>query len=163
LYADSGYHNIAVPYNREIKQTVLDEKGKVVANGVTVAPQEKKGLSQHVGGLGGVFKTPTLRNVDKGATWSFVKAYMHNGYFKNLEDVVHFYNTRSVLAKCEDQGIPNATAAEAKKNNCWPVAEFPVGSAAPAILGNLGLTESEEAALVAYMKTLSDSTTAKAP
>jgi cytochrome c peroxidase len=48
LYSDSGYHNIALPYNREIKQTVLDANGKVVANGVTVAPQEKKGLSQHV-------------------------------------------------------------------------------------------------------------------
>jgi cytochrome c peroxidase len=169
LYADSFYHNIALPYNREIKQTVLDATtGKVVDNGVTVAFQEKKGLSQHVTSLGaadgGLFKTPTLRNVDKGATWGFVKAYMHNGYFKNLEDVVHFYNTRSILKKCEDLGITNATAAEAKKYNCWPVPEFDLAnSAAPFLLGNLGLTDSEEAALVAYLKTLSDSTTAKAP
>lgn len=178
LYTDSNYHNISLPYNREIKQTVLDANGKVVDNGVTVAPREKKGLSQHVTNSGtnlnGLFKTPTLRNVDKGATWGFVKAYMHNGYFKNLEDVVHFYNTRSIpdlppgdpkrtIEKCEDLGITNATAAEAKKYNCWPAAEFPENSAAPAVLGNLGLTDSEEAALVAYLKTLSDSTTPKAP
>jgi cytochrome c peroxidase len=34
-------------------------------------------------------------------TPEFVKAYMHNGYFKSLKEVVHFYNTRDVLPKCE--------------------------------------------------------------
>ena len=32
---------------------------------------------------------------------NFVKAYMHNGYFKSLKEVVHFYNTRDVLPRCE--------------------------------------------------------------
>jgi cytochrome c peroxidase len=44
----------------------------------------------------GKFKVPTLRNVDKRPNTSFVKAYGHNGYFKSLEDIVHFYNTRDV-------------------------------------------------------------------
>jgi cytochrome c peroxidase len=44
----------------------------------------------------GKFKIPTLRNVDKRPNTSFVKAYGHNGYFKSLEDIVHFYNTRDV-------------------------------------------------------------------
>jgi len=34
-------------------------------------------------------------------TPSFVKAYMHNGYFKSLKEVVHFYNTRDVLPECK--------------------------------------------------------------
>jgi hypothetical protein len=109
---------------------------------------------------------------------------MHNGYFKSLEDVVHFYNTRSD-ARFPDcatvAGVPaNPTAKEAIAKNCWPVAEFPATSVANPfipppfnLVGNLGLTtsgypdwlgdNSEEAALVAYMKTLSDTTTPKAP
>ncbi len=43
---------------------------------------------------------PTLRNVDKRPYPSFVKAYGHNGYFKNLKSIVHFYNTRDVLRRC---------------------------------------------------------------
>src|SRR4029079_2907055 len=46
--------------------------------------------------VNGTFKTPTLRNVDKRPTPDFVKAYGHNGVFKNLKDVVHFYNTRNL-------------------------------------------------------------------
>ncbi len=41
-------------------------------------------------------KVPTLRNVDKRPAKRFVKAYGHNGYFKSLEEIVHFYNTRDV-------------------------------------------------------------------
>jgi cytochrome c peroxidase len=36
------------------------------------------------------FQVPTLRNVDMRPTPDFVKAYMHNGYFKSLKEVVHF-------------------------------------------------------------------------
>ena len=41
-------------------------------------------------------KVPTLRNVDLRPAKKFVKAYGHNGYFKSLEEIVHFYNTRDV-------------------------------------------------------------------
>ena len=41
-------------------------------------------------------KVPTLRNVDLRPYAGFVKAYGHNGYFKSLEEIVHFYNTRDV-------------------------------------------------------------------
>jgi cytochrome c peroxidase len=44
----------------------------------------------------GLFQTPTLRNVDKRPSPTFVKAYMHNGVFKSLKQVVHFYNTRNL-------------------------------------------------------------------
>ena len=41
-------------------------------------------------------KVPTLRNVDLRPSPHFVKAYGHNGYFKSLKEIVHFYNTRDV-------------------------------------------------------------------
>src|SRR5262249_57058116 len=43
------------------------------------------------------FRVPTLRNVDKRPYPTFVKAYGHNGYFKSLKSIVHFYNTRDLL------------------------------------------------------------------
>lgn len=43
---------------------------------------------------------PTLRNVDLRPNPTDVKAYMHNGVFKSLEEVVRFYNTRDVLPRC---------------------------------------------------------------
>ena len=65
-------------------------------------------------GLGdpGLFKIPTLRNSTKNER-GVTKAFMHNGYLKNIEDVVHFYNTRFVKQPCEGLGIEDATAEEA--------------------------------------------------
>src|SRR5579883_681800 len=48
----------------------------------------------------GKFQVSTLRNADKRPRPDFVKAYMHNGYFKSLKEVVHFYNTRDALRSC---------------------------------------------------------------
>ena len=83
----------------------------------------------------GKHKVPTLRNVDLRPEVNFVKAYGHNGYFKSLEEIVHFYNTRDVLP--------------------WPDPEVPVNVNHDE-LGDLGLTPAEEAAVVAFLKTLSD-------
>jgi hypothetical protein len=44
----------------------------------------------------GLFQAPTVRNVDLRPSPDFVKAYMHNGVFKSLKEVVHFYNTRNL-------------------------------------------------------------------
>ena len=79
-------------------------------------------------------KVPTLRNVDKRPGIGFTKAYMHNGVFKSLKEVVHFYNTRNV-----GSWIPEVAENINKVD-----------------LGNLGLTDGEENAIVAFMKTLSD-------
>jgi cytochrome c peroxidase len=65
----------------------------------------------------GKFKVPTLRNVDMRPRPDFVKAYMHNGYFKSLKEVVHFYNTRDVLPRCK----PNDPG---EKVSCWPAPEY---------------------------------------
>lgn len=83
----------------------------------------------------GKMKVPTLRNVDMRLYEGFVKAYAHNGYFKSLEEIVNFYNTRDVMP--------------------WPAPEVPQNVNTDE-LGNLGLSPREEAAIVAFMKTLSD-------
>ena len=44
----------------------------------------------------GLFKAPTVRDVDLRPYPGFVKSYMHNGVFKSLEEVVHFYNKRNI-------------------------------------------------------------------
>lgn len=83
----------------------------------------------------GKVKVPSLRNVDMRPSPGFVKAYAHNGYFKSLKEIVHFYNTRDVLP--------------------WPPPEVPVNVNTDE-LGNLGLTDAEEDAIVAFMRTLTD-------
>jgi cytochrome c peroxidase len=101
-------------------------------------------------------KVPTLRNVDKRPSPEFVKAYMHNGYFKTLEGVVHFYNTRDVKPECPEDGLYGSyTEAEALAADCWPAPEV-AENVNRDELGDLGLTPEEEAAIVAFLKTLSD-------
>ena len=95
---------------------------------------------------------PTLRNVDKRFGDGFPKAYTHNGYFKSLKSIVHFYNTRDTLPKCVDEFT---TEKDALKMNCWPVAEV-TDNVNTDELGNLGLTNEEEDDIVAFLKTLSD-------
>ena len=78
----------------------------------------------------------------------FVKAYMHNGYFKSLKEVVHFYNTRDVLPRCV-AGNPG------EKITCWPAPEDST-NLNKRQLGNLRLTDQEEESLVSFLKTLTD-------
>ncbi len=99
----------------------------------------------------GMHKVPTLRNVDLRSDPAFVKAYGHNGYFKSLEGIVHFYNTRDVLPTCPG----DYTEAEALAANCWPAPEV-AENVNTAELGDLGLTLEEEQAIVAFLRTLSD-------
>jgi cytochrome c peroxidase len=155
LYTDHRYHHIAVPFNREIPG---------VAKGV------KTGLAEHVSNPNvvapGFNRTPTMRNVAQGqGPNKNEKAYFHNGWAKSLKAVVHFYNTRTSLPACETLGLVNATEAEALAKNCWPRAEFDNGfdSATLGLFGNLGLTDEEENAIVAYLETLSDQHIPKAP
>jgi cytochrome c peroxidase len=90
----------------------------------------------------GAFRTPTLRNVDKRPYPSFVKAYMHNGYFKSLEEVVHFYNTRDVP---EEGWAPPEVSANVNRD---------LLEGKP--MWNFELDAEAEASIVAFLKTLSD-------
>jgi cytochrome c peroxidase len=99
----------------------------------------------------GKHKVPTLRNVDLRPAEDLVKAYAHNGYFKTLEGIVNFYNTRDVKPECAGP----YTEAEALAAGCWPPPEVEE-TVNRDELGDLGLTPDEEAAIVAFLKALSD-------
>jgi cytochrome c peroxidase len=96
-------------------------------------------------------KVPTLRNVDLRPSSDFVKAYGHNGYFKTLAGIVHFYNTRDVKPTCPGP----FTEAQALAAACWPAPEIATNVNRDE-LGNLHLTGRQEQAIVAFLRTLSD-------
>lgn len=153
LFTDFTYDNLGVPRNPANPWYAAAERN----------PEGSEWVDE---GLGGFLKTvprfadraeenlgkqkvPTLRNVDLRPSPDFVKAYMHNGALKNLAEVVHFYNTRDTKPACA------ATMAPVPGKNCWPAAEV-LANVNEEELGDLGLTAEEEAAIVAFMKTLND-------
>lgn len=84
--------------------------------------------------LKGKYKVPSLRNV------AVTAPYMHNGRFTDLRTVVEFYNTRDT--------DPDRWAA------LGPTAQPQTVNHAE--LGDLGLSEHEVDAIVAFLKTLTD-------
>lgn len=99
----------------------------------------------------GKHKVPTLRNLDLRPSPDSVKAYGHNGYFKTLEGIVDFYNTRDVKPTCPGP----YTEAQALAAGCWPAPEI-AANINREELGNLHLTRREERAIVTFLKILSD-------
>lgn len=95
-------------------------------------------------------RVPTLRNVAKGL--STPKAFTHNGFFKTLEGLVHYYNTRDTLGVTCPEGY---TEADALANHCWPAPEV-VENLNTREMGRLSLTEEEEDDIVTFLGTLSD-------
>jgi len=74
----------------------------------------------------GKFKSPTLRNIE------YTAPYMHNGHYATLEDVVDFYS----------EGLQNSPTVDPLMKQLST--------------GGIQLTSEEKAALVAFLKTLSD-------
>lgn len=142
LFTDFTYDNLGIPKNPNLPFYAMSEQWN---------PDGENWVDLGLGGFlegtekyavyaeenYGKHKVPTLRNVDLRPHEGFVKAFMHNGVFKTLKDVVHFYNTRDL--------------AEEK----WPPPEIKVNVNTDE-LGDLGLTPEEEDAIVLFMKTLSD-------
>ena len=151
LFTDYSFDNLGVP--RNFYNPVYDTRGFEWVDeglgGFLATRPEYAGMAEE---LMGSQKVPTLRNVDLRPDPGFVKAFTHNGYFKTLKGIVHFYNTRDVKPVCDD---PFATEAEAMDLGCWPEAEF-TESVNDDELGNLKLTDAQEDAIVAFLKTLSD-------
>jgi cytochrome c peroxidase len=164
LFSDFGYDNLGVPKN-PLNPFLLDNPGWAdpglggfLATLETTVPEYAALADANLG----KHKVPTTRNVALGSCEAaqpgepcVEKAYMHNGYFKTLKQVVHFYNTRDVKDRCEDLGIYDATVDVAMANDCWPAPEVEA-NLNTTLLGNLGMTEAEEDALVALMKAMSD-------
>ncbi len=156
VFTDFTYDNLGVPrnpdnpwytspFNSQGKDWVDLGLGGFLASRPDYAAFAQENYGKH--------KVPTLRNVDKRPNPNFVKAYMHNGYFKTLKQVVHFYNTRDTKTICSDPFFTSVEDAVAE--NCWPYPEV-TANVNSTELGNLGLSEAEEDAIVAFMKTLSD-------
>lgn len=140
LFTDFTYDNLGVPRNpanpfygmpREINPEGADWVDLGLGGYLKTAGHPREVYEPELG----KFKVPTLRNVDQRPHPGFTKAYMHNGYFKSLEEVVRFYNTRDV--------------------GQWPKPEY-AQNLNQDEMGHLGLTTDEEAAIVAFMKTLND-------
>lgn len=134
LFTDFTYDNIGIPKNWHSPYLYMPKKlnpdgVNFIDKGLaeTVAKIDPKGAAAEAG----KFKVSTLRNLERTAP------YGHNGYFLTIASVVHFYNTRDV---------PSAK---------WPAAEVPA-TVNHDELGNLHLTDAEEAAVVAFLKTLTD-------
>jgi cytochrome c peroxidase len=149
LLTDFTYDNLGVPKNPEnpIYLVVPDFVDEGLGAFLRNAGYPEEVYEPELGKV----KVPTLRNVDKRPTPGFVKAFGHNGYFKTLEGIVHFYNTRDVLPECPG----DYTEAQALAADCWPPPEVP-DNVNTDELGNLGLTDEEEDAIVEFLKALSD-------
>jgi cytochrome c peroxidase len=140
VFTDFTYDNLGVPKNPENPFYSMPEEwnseredwidrglGEFLEKTQEYAPYAKANYGKH--------KVPTLRNVDLRPERDFAKAYMHNGYFKSLESLMKFYNTRDV-----ENWPPPEVSENMNKTE----------------LGNLGLSEREEELIVLFMKTLSD-------
>jgi cytochrome c peroxidase len=152
LLTDFTYDNLGVPANP--MNPVYEDDPGFVDQGLGAFLD----LAGHDGtGLYGAVKVPTLRNVAR-SPGEAPKAFGHNGFFKSLEQIVHFYNTRDVLPRCQPDQLPTTVSALARigfEPACWPGPEVAANVNVDE-LGDLGLTEAEEQAIVAFMRTLSD-------
>jgi cytochrome c peroxidase len=142
LFTDYTFDNLGVPKNTE--NPVYDYNPSFIDLGLGGFLASRLDYLNFADANYGKQKVPTLRNVAKGSCETepgnpscIVKAYGHNGYFKSLADIVHFYNTR-------DRDVEAWDPPEVSEN---------VNTAE---LGNLGLTSAEEDAIVAFLTTLSD-------
>jgi len=144
LFTDFSYDNIGTPRNPD--NPFYDQPARF-------NPQGRNFVDLGLGGrivapeLKGQFKTPTLRNVARTAP------YMHNGYFSDLKAVVQFYNDRDLRPRCANARFTRE--ADAQAQGCWPEPEVKE-NVNTSRLGDLGLSDEEIDAIVAFLHTLTD-------
>jgi cytochrome c peroxidase len=145
LFTDFKFHNLGVPLN----------PANPVYNYTT--GEFDKGLGGVTGGSAqvGRFRTPTIRNVAMGGD---NRTYMHNGVLTSLKQVVDFYNTRDVLRRCTAADLAAYGPADYGSYGaakCWPAPEY-AASMDTKNMGNLGLSDAQVDAIVAYMEAMTD-------
>jgi cytochrome c peroxidase len=154
LFTDFTFENLGVPKNplnpwykmdSNFNKEGADWIDTGLADYLKGVPQYAMLASENIG----KHQVPTLRNVDKRPSKNYVKAFCHNGYFKSLQDIVHFYNTRDLLPS------PGTLPDPKPGINCWPEPEVSA-NINKTETGNLGLTYEEETLIVEFLKTLSD-------
>ncbi|MCB1864975.1 MAG: hypothetical protein KDG50_06060 [Chromatiales bacterium] len=134
LFTDFTYDNLGVPAN-----AAIDGPPDLGLSGrAEIAATDPAGLQR------GKQKVMSVRNI------ALTAPYMHNGVFTTLEQVVHFYNTRDGLGRvCRDSRDPGFGV------DCWPPPEV-AENVNTEELGDLKLSDEDERALVAFMRTLTD-------
>ena len=157
LFTDFKFDNIGVPRNSAnpfYANTEANPAGDAwIDEGLGGFLATEPAHARHAQMNMGKHRSPSLRNVDLRPSPGFVKAYGHNGYFKSLEQIVHFYNTRDMLPVCAGAKLRPGV-------DCWPKPEV-AANLNKEELGNLGLTGAEERAIVAFLRTLSDGYTGR--
>lgn len=131
LFTDYSYDNLGVPANTKARKSNNMPDG-FIDNALYDNPAVDNAE------LKGAYRVPSLRNVAVSAP------YMHNGVFNELTTVLHFYNSRDV-----------AGAVNPETSQRWQPGEVE-STKNKEELGDLGLSEQEIAALVAFLKTLTD-------
>jgi cytochrome c peroxidase len=170
IFADGRAENIGVPKNTNnpyLDENVHDQDGfeadpdgKAFSDTGVAGFLEDKTMNTNAQWAAlapqyvGKFETPTLRNVAQVPRTGFVRAYMHNGVFHSLKEVVHFYNTRDVLPHC-------SLNSPGEGKTCWAPPEFPTTMSH--LVGNLHLSDAQEDDLVAFLETLTDGYTPAQP
>ena len=156
LLTDNTYDNLGVPINPDnpfYTQTEFNPDGfDWVDEGLGAFLATRPEYAGFADENRGKQRVPTLRNVAAAPFPGATKAYAHNGYFKTLKQIVHFYNTRDVKPACAD-AFTRVDMAIAM--NCWPEPEVPENVNSDE-LGNLRLTDGQEDAIVAFLETLTD-------
>jgi cytochrome c peroxidase len=143
--------------------------GTFLRSGFGSAPNPNSSWIQYASTSDGQMQVMTARDVAlappqcSGGTEApgpyFQKEFFHNGYIKSLKQLVHFYNTRDVYPFPVQSG--ECPAGTVEKVNCWPVPEVPAN--VDMTTGMLGLTDTEENQIVAFLKTLNDGYTTPYP
>ena len=142
--------------------------GTFLRSGFGSAPNPNSSWTQYAATVDGQMQVATARDVamvppqcksTEAPGPYFQKEFFHNGYIKSLKQLVHFYNTRDVYAYAVESG--NCPAGTVEKVTCWPEPEVPQN--VDMTTGKLGLTDTEENQIVAFLQTLNDGYTTPYP
>jgi cytochrome c peroxidase len=142
--------------------------GTFLRSGFGAAPSPNETWTQYAPGNDGRVQTSTARNVamtppscptTEAPGPYFQKEFFHNGYIKSLKQLVHFYNTRDVYPQSVTSG--HCKAGTVERVTCWPMPE--VSNNEDMTIGMLGLSDTEENQIVAFLQTLTDGYTTPYP
>ena len=133
VFSGFKYYNIGTPANRNVR-ALNGSKPGFVDVGLAANPAASGA------GHDGKFRVPGLRNV------AITGPYMHNGIFKELRTVLLFHQRLSL----------DGPRINPETGQPWDAPEVHANLAAGNLKAVPALSESENAALIAFLKTLTD-------
>jgi cytochrome c peroxidase len=133
LFTNFKYGNLGTPPNRNVR-ALNGSKPGFIDTGLAANPATPGSAHE------GKFKVPTLRNV------AITGPYMHNGLFKDLPTVLAFHQ----------RFTPGGPQINPETGQPWDSPEVPANLALDRLKALPALGETETAALIAFLKTLTD-------